>query len=92
MVEDSDPKEKVLDGKVRKVRKPYGDDLDIPALDGLFVLDTDPAAVDTSGEDEGEESGDSQGLESVENEGKALAGEKDVEMADVASVVGGSSA
>ncbi len=64
----------------------------IPALDGLFVLDTDPAAVDTSGEDEGEESGDSQGLESMENEGKAPAGEKDVEMADATSAVGGSSA
>ncbi len=92
MVEDSDPKEKVLDGKVRKVRKPYRDNLGIPSLDGLFVLDTDPAVVDTSGEDEGEESGDSQGSESMENEGKAPAGEKDVEMADVASVVGGSSA
>ncbi len=92
MVEDSDPKEKVLDSKVRKARKPYGDDLGIPALDGLFVLDTDPMAVDTSGEDDGEGSGDSQGSKSVENEGKAPAGEKDVEMADAASAVGGSSA
>ncbi len=92
MVEDSDPEEKILDGKVRKAQKPYGDDLGIPALDGLFVLDTDPAAVDTSGEDDGEESGKSQGSESAENEGKAPVGEKDMEMADAASAVGGSSA
>ncbi len=92
MVEDSDPEEKVLDGKVRKVRKPYRDNLGIPALDGLFVLETDPAAMDTSGEDEGEESGDSQGSESAEDEGKVPAGEEDVEMVDAASVVDGSSA
>ncbi len=92
MVEDSDPKEKVLDSKVQKAWKPYGDDLGIPALDGLFVLDTDPVAVDTSGEDESEESGNSQGLESMENEGKAPAGEKDVKMVDAASAMGGSSA
>ncbi len=48
--------------------------------------------MDTSGEDDSEESGESQGSESAENEGKALAGEKDVEMADAASAVGGSSA
>ncbi len=59
MVEDLDPEEKVLDGKVRKVWKPYGDDLGIPTLDGLFVLETDPMAVVTSGEDESEGSGDS---------------------------------
>ncbi len=42
MVEDSDPDKKVLDGKVQKAMKPYGDDLGILALDNLFVLDLDP--------------------------------------------------
>ncbi len=74
------------------MRKPYRDDLGIPALDGLFVLETDPVVVDTSGEDEGEESGNSQGSESVEDEGKALAGEGDVEMVDAASAVDDSNA
>ncbi len=41
MVEDSDLGEKVLNGKVRKSWKPYGKDLGIPVLDGLFVLDGD---------------------------------------------------
>ncbi len=45
-----------------------GTDLGIPALDGLFVLETDPTVVVTSGEDESEGSGDSQGSESVEDE------------------------
>ncbi len=51
MVEDSDPKEKILDSKVQKVWKLYGDDLGISALDNLFVLKVDPMAVDTSRED-----------------------------------------
>ncbi len=51
MVEDSDLEEKVLDGKVRKPWKPYSKDLGIPALDGLFVLDGDPAGATTSEED-----------------------------------------
>ncbi len=76
MVEDSDPEEKILNGKVQKVRKLYGDDLGIPTLDNLFVLETDLAVVVTSGEDEGEDSGDSQGLESVEDEGKHQQGKR----------------
>ncbi len=87
MVEDSDPEEKVLDGKVQKVQKPYGDDLGIPALDGLFVLETDPVAVVTSGEDESEGSGDSQGSESVEDEGKVPVGKEDVEMVEAMGAV-----
>ncbi len=87
MVEDLDPKE-----KVRKAWKPYGDDLGIPTLDDLFVLETDPAAVVTSGEDESEGSGDSQGPESAEDEGKALAGGEDVEMVEAVNAVGGSDA
>ncbi len=53
----------------------------IPTLDNLFVLETDPA-VATSGGDEDENSGDSQGSESVEIGGKVPVGEEDVEMAD----------
>ncbi len=89
MVEDSDPEEKVLDGKVRKGWKPYGDDLGIPALDNLFILETDPEAA-TSGEDKGETSGE--GSESSGGEGKALAGEEDVEMAEVTGPVDDSNA
>ncbi len=54
MVEDSDLDKKVLDGKVWKAMKLYRDNLGIPALDNLFVLDLDPTAVNTSGEDEDE--------------------------------------
>ncbi len=50
MVEDSDPEEKILDGKVWKGRKLYGDDLGIPTLNNLFVLEVDPTGA-TSGED-----------------------------------------
>ncbi len=87
MVEDSDPKEKVLDGKVQKAWKPYGDDLGIPALDGLFVLEMDPVAVVTSGEDESEGSGDSQGSESTEDEGKVPMGEENVEMVEATGAI-----
>ncbi len=48
--------------------------------------------VDTSGEDEGEDSGDSQGLESMEDEGKTPAGEEDVEMVDAVGAVDDSNA
>ncbi len=90
MVEDLDPDEKVLDGKVRKAKKPYGDDLGISALDNLFVLDPDPVAVNTSGEDEDEDSvGES---DSTEEEKAVSAGEQDVEMAEAVNVVGGSDA
>ncbi|SJL08336.1 uncharacterized protein ARMOST_11699 [Armillaria ostoyae] len=53
-MEDSDLQEEILDGKVWKAWKPYGPDLGIAALDGLFVLDDDPVAAITSGEDENE--------------------------------------
>ncbi len=84
MVEDLDPEEKVLDSKVRKGQKLYGDDLGIPTLDNLFVLETDPVAA-TSGEGKGETSGE--GSESSGGEGKALAGEEDMEMAEAAGAV-----
>ncbi len=90
MVEDLDPDKKVLDGKVRKAMKPYGDNLSIPALNNLFVLDLDSTAVNTSGEDEDENSiGES---ESTEKEKEVLVGEQDVEMAEAANAVGGSNA
>ncbi len=57
MVEDLDLEEKILDGKVWKGLKPYGDDLGIPALDNLFVLESDPMAA-TSGEDKDETIGE----------------------------------
>ncbi len=90
MVEDSDPEEKVPDGKVQKLRKPYRKDLGILALDGLFILDGDPAGATTSEEDGDEKSGESEEeLETVEDNGNALAGgTQDVEMEEVADVVG----
>ncbi|KAK0455152.1 hypothetical protein EV421DRAFT_1730171 [Armillaria borealis] len=85
LVEDSDPGEKVLDGKVRKSQKPYSRDLGIPALDGLFVLDGDSAGTTTS---EDEKSDESEDLESAEDDKDALAGgTEDVEMGEVAGVV-----
>ncbi len=90
MVEDSDPEEKVLDGKVRKPWKPYGKDLGIPALDGLFVLNGDPTGATTSERDGDEESGESEEeSESAEDDRNVLAGgTEDVEMGEVADVVG----
>ncbi len=44
MVEDSDPGEIILNGKVQKLWKLYGKDLGIPALDGLFA-DEPPGSV-----------------------------------------------
>ncbi|KAK0437056.1 hypothetical protein EV421DRAFT_1978720 [Armillaria borealis] len=77
MVEDSDPGEKVLNGKVQKSRKPYGKDLGIPALDGLFVLDGDSMGATTS---EDEESDESEESESVEDDNDApVGGTEDVE-------------
>ncbi|KAK0449947.1 hypothetical protein EV421DRAFT_1732176 [Armillaria borealis] len=85
LVEDSDLGEKVLDGKVRKLWKPYSRDLGIPALDGLFVLDGDSAGVTIS---EDEESDESEELESAEDDKNALVGgTEDVEMGEVAGVV-----
>ncbi|PBK67352.1 hypothetical protein ARMSODRAFT_1020832 [Armillaria solidipes] len=56
LVEDLDLGEKIPDGKVQKAWKPYGKDLGIPALDGLFVLDGDSTRATTSEEEEDEES------------------------------------
>ncbi|SJL00829.1 uncharacterized protein ARMOST_04143 [Armillaria ostoyae] len=87
LVEDSDPGEKVLDGKVRKSRKPYGKDLGIPVLDSLFVLDGDSAGATTS-EDEESDEGEEES-ESAESDKNAPAGGmEDVEMKEVADVVG----
>ncbi len=90
MVEDSDPGEIVLNGKVRKSWKLYGKDLSIPALDGLFVLDGDPAGVTTSEEDGDEESSEGEEeSESAEDDRSApVGGTGDVEMGEVADVVG----
>ncbi len=90
MVEDSDPGEIILNGKVQKLWKPYGKDLGIPALDGLFVLDEDPMGATTSEGDGDEESGESEEeSESAEDEGSAPAGgTEDVEMGEVTDVVG----
>lgn len=66
MVEDSDLGENILNGKVRKLWKPYGDDLGIPALDDLFILENDPAVALTSGGNEDEDSLEE--LESAEDE------------------------
>ncbi len=87
MVEDSDLEEKVLDGKVQKPWKPYGKDLGIPALDGLFILDGDSMGVTTS-EGDGDESGESEEeSESVEdNRNVPAGGTEDVEMGEVADV------
>ncbi len=88
MVEDSDVDEKVLDGKVQKAMKPYRDDLGIPAFNNLFVLDLDPTAVNTSEEDEDEDSVEES--DSTEDEGEVPAEEQDVEMAEAANAVSGS--
>ncbi len=90
MVEDSDPEEKILNGKVWKAWKLYEDDLGIPALDDLFILDLDPMAVITSWEDKNKNNGE--GLESTGNEGEVLVGGEDVEMAEVVNAIGGSDA
>lgn len=90
MVEDLDPEEKILNSKVQKGRKLYEDDLGIPALDNLFVLESDPMTVVTSGEDE-DESENSQRLESMGDEEKVPAETVDVEM-EVMNAVGGSDA
>ncbi|SJL05179.1 uncharacterized protein ARMOST_08547 [Armillaria ostoyae] len=87
LVEDSDPGEKVLDGKVRKSWKPYGKDLGIPVLDSLFVLDGDSMGATTS-EDEESDEGEEE-LESAESDKNAPArGMENVEMKEVADVVG----
>ncbi len=94
MVKDLNPGEKVLNSKVQKLWKPYRKDLGIPALDGLFVLDVvldgDSAEVTTSEGDGDEESGESEEeSESIEDNRNALAGgTEDVEMEEVADVVG----
>ncbi|KAK0431140.1 hypothetical protein EV421DRAFT_1912170 [Armillaria borealis] len=86
MVEDLDLGEKVLNSKVWKSWKPYGEDLDIPALDDLFVMAPVPRE-DNSKEDEDEDSS------AVEDEENALAGgTKDMEMEEAADVVGASDA
>ncbi|SJL04358.1 uncharacterized protein ARMOST_07724 [Armillaria ostoyae] len=89
LVEDSDLGEKLLDGKVRKLWKPYGKDLGIPILDGLFVLDGDPVGATTSeGEDEESDEGEEES-ESAEGDKNAPAGgNKDVEIEEVTDVVG----
>ncbi|SJL06598.1 uncharacterized protein ARMOST_09940 [Armillaria ostoyae] len=87
LVEDLDLREKVLDGKVRKSWKLYRKDLGIPALDSLFILDGDSAGGTTS-EDEESDEGEEES-ESVESDKNALAGgTEDVEMKEVADVVG----
>ncbi|PBK71391.1 hypothetical protein ARMSODRAFT_1017292 [Armillaria solidipes] len=91
-VEDSDPEEKVLDGKVQKAQKPYGPDLGIAALDGLFILDDDLAVATTSGEGESDEESENE-LESVKGDSSVPAGGKDnVEMEEVVNVVGAGNA
>ncbi|PBK71763.1 hypothetical protein ARMSODRAFT_1016753 [Armillaria solidipes] len=87
LVEDSDPGEKISDGKVRKSQKPYRKDLGIPALDSLFVLDGDSAGATTS-EDEESDEGEKES-ESAESDKNAPAGgNEDVEMKEMADVVG----
>ncbi len=89
MVEDSDPEEKVVDGKVQKSMKPYGKDLGIPALDGLFVLDGDPVGATTSEGDEDEKSQSGEESESAEDgEDVPAGGTENVEMevVDVGSI------
>ncbi len=83
MVEDLDPEEKILNGKVQKGQKPYGDDLGIPALDNLFVLESDSVGVVTSEEDEDGSENSGEGLESTGNKGKVLVETEDVEMVEV---------
>ncbi len=55
MVEDLDPVEEVMSGKQRKAWKPYGDDLGIPALDNLFVMESGSAGDSSDEEGEGDE-------------------------------------
>ncbi|SJL05230.1 uncharacterized protein ARMOST_08596 [Armillaria ostoyae] len=90
-VEDSDPQEEILDGKVWKVQKPYGQDLGIMALDSLFILDDDPTEATTSGEDENEDSDEESEKESEsmgDKENVPAKGTEDVKMTEIANVVG----
>ncbi|SJL12780.1 uncharacterized protein ARMOST_16211 [Armillaria ostoyae] len=87
LVEDSDPGEKVLDGKVWKSQKLYGKDLGISALDSLFILDGDSVGGTTSEDEESDESEEeSESTES--NKNTPAGGAEDVEMKEVADVVG----
>ncbi len=65
MVEDSDPAEEVMGGKRRKVWKPYGNDLGIPALDNLFVMESGSAGDSSGEEDDGHEHSESREDEAV---------------------------
>ncbi|SJL03615.1 uncharacterized protein ARMOST_06972 [Armillaria ostoyae] len=88
LVEDLDPQEEILDGKVRKAWKPYEPDLGIAALDSLFILDNDPKRATTS-ENEDEDSLESEEeLESMRGEEDVLVeGAENVEMMEVVKVV-----
>ncbi len=77
MVEDSDPVEEVMGGKWRKAWKPYGDDLGIPALDNLFVMESDSTGDSSDDEEDGDEDEHS---ESREDEAFVPVGTGDVEM------------
>ncbi|SJL04334.1 uncharacterized protein ARMOST_07700 [Armillaria ostoyae] len=88
LVEDSDPGEKVLDGKVRKLWKPYGKDLGIPVLDSLFILDGDSTGATMSEEEDEESDEDEKGLEFAKDDKDApVGGAEDVEMREVTGVV-----
>ncbi len=75
-----------MDGKVQKGWKLYRDNLGIPALDNLFVLESDSMRVVASGEDEDESENSGEGSESIGNKGKVLVETENVEMAEVANV------
>ncbi|PBK73733.1 hypothetical protein ARMSODRAFT_1015263 [Armillaria solidipes] len=87
LVEDSDPGEKILDGKVRKSWKLYGKDLGIPVLDSLFILDGDSTGATTS-EDEESDEGEEESESAESDENAPVGGTEDVEMKEVADVVG----
>ncbi|PBK72210.1 hypothetical protein ARMSODRAFT_1016182 [Armillaria solidipes] len=92
MVEDSDPGEKIMDDKVRKGWKPYGDDLGIPTLDDLFVIDPALREENSEGDDAEDESED-KSLGSTEDEVIVpVDGMEDMDMEEVTDVVGATNA
>ncbi|PBK77864.1 hypothetical protein ARMSODRAFT_1010503 [Armillaria solidipes] len=89
MMEDSDPEAEISDGKIRKGQKPYGDNLGIPALNNLFILDMAPKEEDSE-KDEDEDSKESEDeSESTKDKDNAPAESmEDVEMTEMVNAVG----
>ncbi len=78
-MEDLDPEENILSGKQQKVWKPYRDDLGIPALDSLFVMESES----TEGSSDVDDDNNDEPLESGNDERGVPAETGDVKMEEV---------